>query len=383
MAQNGGPGASRLQSTISGNLKSYRSTGAGVHCALNHPSESKGGITMTLSPRSLGAFAFWIVALSVLVLPLEAGAQSCQTSSEIEESTRNAITTAAQRYFALAASGDSASLKQNSIPTLASDFGGIEATLKDNQANLAGAQGTVTKYFLLDASGAAPIPQAEFYCGVFGKNGQTANSAAFYLNNLPPGKYAAALLDATSAKGKTMFSEILQQMGTDWKLAGLYVKPAQIAGHDSNWFLTRGREFKAKGQLHNAFFYFEQARSLISPLPFMSTQQTDNLFDESQNLQPTDIPAGGKLADLPAGTVTYKLTAVFPQAVGEDLDLIVKYQSTNVSNTNLAYQDNVSVMKAFVAKFPEVRDAFAGVVARAVAGDGQDYGTLLAMKDIK
>jgi len=34
-------------------------------------------------------------------------------------------------------------------------------------------------------------------------------------------------------------------------------------------------------------------------------------------------------------------------------------------------------------KYPEVRDAFAAVVARAVDPQGRDYGTLLAMKDIK
>jgi hypothetical protein len=55
----------------------------------------------------------------------------------------------------------------------------------------------------------------------------------------------------------------------------------------------------------------------------------------------------------------------------------------DVSNTNLAYQDNIAVMKGLVAKYPELRDAFAGVVARAVDPSGRDYGTLLAMKDIK
>jgi hypothetical protein len=34
-------------------------------------------------------------------------------------------------------------------------------------------------------------------------------------------------------------------------------------------------------------------------------------------------------------------------------------------------------------KYPEVREAFAAVVARAVDPNGHDYGTLLAMKDIK
>jgi len=41
------------------------------------------------------------------------------------------------------------------------------------------------------------------------------------------------------------------------------------------------------------------------------------------------------------------------------------------------------VIKALVTKHPEVRDAFAAVVARAVDPAGRDYGTLLAMKDIR
>ena len=324
--------------------------------------------------------AFWLLLLLVCQ---NTQAQSCQTASEIDATNKTAIQNSAQRYYDMAAKGDVASLRQNAIQSLASDFSGIEGTIKENQPNLTGAQASIKAFFLLDASGTAPVPNAEFYCGVFGKNGQTANSAAFYLNNLPPGKYAVALLDATSSTGRTMFSEILQQAGTDWKLGGLYIKPAQIAGHDSTWFLTRAREYKTKGQAHNAWFYYEQARSLISPLPFMSTLATDTLFDESQNLQPTDIPAGGKTADLPAGAVTYKITAVFPQTVDKDLDLIVRYQSANVANTNLAYQDNVAVMKAVLLKWPELREAFAGVVARAVDANGRDYGTLLAMKDIK
>lgn len=339
---------------------------------------------MKLALRGSQVLVSWTALFSlILLLPSISGAQTCQTASEIDAASKTAIQTAAQRYFDMAAKGDAASLRQNAIPSLASDFAGIEGTIKDNQANLSGAQAPIKSFFLLDASGSAPVPNAEFYCGVFGKMGQTANSAAFYLNNLPPGKYSIVLLDATSTAGRTMFSEVLQQVGTDWKLGGLYIKPAQVAGHDSEWFLTRAREFKTKGQMHNAWFYYQEARSLISPLPFMSTLATDKLFDESQNLQPTDLPAGGKTADLPAGAVTYKITAVFPQAVEKDLDLIIRYQTASVANTNQAYQDNVAVMKAVAQKWPELRDAFAGMVARAVDPNNQEYGTLLAMKDIK
>lgn len=115
----------------------------------------------------------------------------------------------------------------------------------------------------------------------------------------------------------------------------------------------------------------------------MSTAATDKLYDDSQKLQPPDFPADGKTTDLSAGTATYKLIALFPEFVGNDLDLIVRYQVADVSNTNQAYQSNVAVMKALIAKYPELRDAFAGVVARAVDPNGRDYGTMLAMKDIK
>ncbi len=345
---------------------------------------------MSLASRGL-ATALWSAlgsalgsALAVAALTaVHAQAQSCQTAGDLDAATRAALTAAGQRYFEMAAKADAASLRQNAIPSLASDFSGIETTVKDHQQDLSGAQGAVKSVFLLETQGAAPAPHAEFDCGVFNRNGQTAGSAVFYLDNLPPGKYGVVLLDASSAKGRAMFSLILQQMGTDWKLGGLYVKSAQVAGHDSDWFAARAREYKAKGQMHNAWFFYAEARGLISPLPFMSTLATDKLYDESQSLQPVDVPVDGKPADLSAGAKTYKLTAMFPEVVGNDLDLIVKYQAADISNTNLAYQSNVAVMKALATKYPEVKDAFGGMVARAVDPSGRDYGTMLAMKDIK
>ena len=337
---------------------------------------------MGLAPRCCQAQVL-LVTFLVSLLPSGLTAQTCQTANDMDATARTAITTAAQRHFGFAARGDTASLRQASIPSVAGDFAGIDTTVKDHQQALAGAQPILKGTFLLNADDATPNQRQEFYCGVFGKNGQTATSAAFYLNNLPAGKYSVVLFEAISTTGRTMFSEVLEQMGNDWKLGGLYIKSAQFAGHDSDWFLAQARAYKAKGELRDAWFYYLEARNLISPLPFMSTLATDKLYDESQPLQPADLPAAGKSASLVAGTTTYKLTAVFPEIVGNDLDLIVRYDSANVSNANLAYQENVNVMKALVTRFPEVRDAFAGVVARAVDTSGRDYGTLLAMKDIK
>jgi hypothetical protein len=69
--------------------------------------------------------------------------------------------------------------------------------------------------------------------------------------------------------------------------------------------------------------------------------------------------------------------------VASDFDLVVKYDAASVANAALTYQDNVAVIKALVAKYPELREVFDGVIARAVEPSGRDYGSMLRMKDIK
>jgi hypothetical protein len=346
--------------------------GKGIKTPMNRrPSRPVAGLRM-----SLGLLLLLLTAAAV------ARAESCKTADDMDAATRAAITSAGQRYFDMAASGDLAGLRQNSIPSVVSSFSGIEAAITSNKSEIAGSHGTLRPPFLLDAEGASAIAHAEFLCGVFNQHGQTANSAVFNLDNLPPGKYAVVILDAASSNPATV-SFILQQQGNDWKLGGLYIKALQAAGHAADWFLSRARDYKTKGQLHNAWLYYRQALILISPLSFMKTAATDKLIDELQPLQPADFPSDARTVDLAAGGATYKLTIVFPEAVGNDLDLIVKYQATNVSDTTRTYESNVAVIKALIAKFPELKAAFAGVVARAVEPGGRDYGTLLAMKDIK
>ncbi len=307
----------------------------------------------------------------------------------MDDATRAALTTTSLRYFDLIVNGDSAALRQNSIPSLG-DFSAIESAVKDNQTGLAGAKAVARPPFLLEAEGTVPIEHAEFLCGVFDRKGQTRDSVVFSFNNLPPGKYGVVILDASAAKGAYFVSLILQPQGADWKLASLFIKAAELNRHDGDWFIKRAHEFQSKGQLHNAWLYTLVARSLVSPLAFMSTAETDALYDDSQKLQPADFPADGKIVDFPSGTgtpksaaSTYRLTEIFAQPVGDDLDLTVKYEAADISNTTQTYQSNVALMKALLAKFPELRDAFAAINVRAVDASGHDYGTLLSMKDIK
>jgi hypothetical protein len=301
----------------------------------------------------------------------------------MDASVRTALENAAKRYFEMSARDDVAALKQNSIASVAASFAGIEAAVKENQAAFTGAKATVRPPFLLTADGPEPLARAEFLCGVFGPSGQTKDSAVFVLNNLPSGKYGVTILDVNGGHDPRTLTFVLQQAATDWKLAGFYARSSQACGHDAAWFTQRARDFKTKTQNHNAWLYYREAVALSAPVDFMSTLATDKLYDEAQATQPSDVPANGNTVDISAGGTTYHLTEIFPLAVGDDFDVVVKYQSADVSNTARAFQENTAVIKALVAKFSEFREAFAGVVARAVEPSGRDYGSLLAMKEIK
>src|SRR5229473_216214 len=337
-----------------------------------------------MKPRrySISLAIFPIFVFVLIAVP--AFSQTCFTSDDMDAATRSALQAAASRYFDLVAHGDTASLKQNSIPSVANSFAAIENTIKENQANLAGAHATPRAPFLLKAEGSAPLQKAEFLCGVFGAGGQTTNSAEFIIPNLPPGSYGVVTLDVTTQKTPYTLSFVLQQQGTDWKVGGFFLRATQIAGHDSNWFLDRARAFKAKGQTRNAWLYFVEGRELAVAVPFMYTQLTDKLYDEVQGVKPPDFPADGSTADLTAPTgKSYKLIAIYPFASAKELDVVVKYQTVDVSNTGQTFQENMAVMKALLLKFPELRDAFEGIVARGVESSGRDYGSLMPMKDIK
>jgi hypothetical protein len=323
-------------------------------------------------------------ALAVVLCSVPVFSQTCVTADDLDAPTRAALQAAANRYFDMVAYGDAASLKQNSIPSVAGDFSAIEQTIKDNQADLTGSHAAVRPPFQLKAEGTAPLPRAEFLCGIFDANGQTANSAEFIIPNLPPGNYAIVILDVTTQKTPYTLSFVLQQNGTDWKVGGFFLRPAQIGGHDSKWFLDRARALKAKGQIHSAWLYFLEGRDLAVAVPFMYTQLTDKLYDEAQTMKPSDFPADGSTADLTAPTgKIYKLIDIFPSASGQELDLVVKYQTASVSDLSQTFQENIAVMKALLLKFPELRDSFDGVVARGVEPSGRDYGALMPMKDIK
>lgn len=306
-------------------------------------------------------------------------AQSCETGDDINTATKSAIESAAQRYFNMSAQGDVAGLKANAIPAVAGNFTGIEQAVVDNKKYFAEGQPTVAGTYLLDASQLKNPQRADFYCGIY----NSPQRVGFSIPNLPAGRYAVVVQKISGDKDPVTLTMILQEMGGGWKLAGYYPRLNSIAGHDGEWYLTQAREYKAKNQMRDAWFYYLTAWDLLAPVNFMSNPQLDKIAQEMETTRPKDLPSEQAPMDLSANGKVFKITELAPVPVGNELNLRIRYQSADASNNALAFQDNMAVMKGIVAKYPELREAFSAVIARAVDSSGHEYGSLLAMKDVK
>lgn len=306
-------------------------------------------------------------------------AQTCSSGADLDAAIKSAIDSAATHYLAMSKNGDVAGLKSNAIPAITGDFSSIEQAVVTNKAFLAEGPANITGTYLLDATQSkTPLARADFYCGIY----NSADRIGFSIPNLPPGRYAVSI-QKVNGKDPITLTLILQEMGGAWKLAGYYPRLDAIGGHNGEWYLSKARDFKAKGQLLSAWFYYLTAWDLTAPVNFMNSPQLDKIAAEMQSARPNDLPSDSAPLSLAANGKTFKVTELAAVPVDNSLDLRIRYQNPAAGDSGVAFKDNMAVIKAVVAKYPKLRDAFDAVVARAVDSSGHEYGSLLPMKDIK
>jgi hypothetical protein len=332
----------------------------------------------TSSPRR--HWAFLIAGIFAMMLcPRVMKAQNCSSGVELDAASKGAINSAATQYLNMSKNGDVAGLKTNAIPAITGDFGSIEQAVVTNKQYLAGGQASITGTYLLDATQSkTPMARADFYCGIY----NSPDRVGFSIPNLPPGRYAV-VIQKVDGKNPITLTLVLQDMGGAWKLAGYYPRLDAIGGHDGEWYLTKAREYKAKGQSHDAWFYYLTAWDLTAPVNFMGTPQLDKIATEMQGARPGDLPSDSAPLSLSANGKVFKVTELAAVPVDNNLDLRIRYENAAAGDSGVAFQDNMAVIKAMVAKYPELRDAFNAIVARAVDSSGHEYGSLLPVKDIK
>jgi len=324
------------------------------------------------------------MAVIAIAMALDAHAESCQMAHEMDPAVKQTLSSAAERDYQLIASNNAAAIAQNSIPDIANNMQGLTDLLNQNSADLAGSTATIRNVFILDASGTEPVLQnAQFYCGVF--NPTSDNKIGFTLQNLPAGKYGLVIMEVQNAKSPYFYTFLLKQDGPGWRIAGLFPRNRQIAGHDAPWYWQQARDFKSRGEAYNAYFYYLIAREIAAPVPFIGTTKLDSFHEEVQQATPAQLPEQTPITVAGENGKTYQITSLFvvPDEKSKQLDLVMKYNAADISDSGKTFVENKEAMKALLAKLPELRQPFANLVARAVAPNGQDFGSMLPMKDLQ
>jgi hypothetical protein len=202
---------------------------------------------------------------------------------------------------------------------------------------------------------------------------------------LPSGNYALAVTHATGIKQPQQMSLILANDPAGsavWKLAGFYVRPLLSAGHGGDWYWTQARAYAAKKQQWNAYFYYQTAVYLLSPVDFISSPNLEKLQKEMDDVRPENLPGAEPMA-LVAGSENYQITSLHTDGSLGGLDLVVNYKTADVSDPVATRSRNVEVMKALLSQHPELREAFHGLWVFANAEHQQPYAIELPMNQIQ
>lgn len=318
----------------------------------------------------------WTVALMALALcgGMKLGAEVCTTQSQMNDSDREALKSAALALVARVQANDAAGLKAATAAEYAKDFAGIDGVVAQTAPHLQGGTPEVEQVYLLDASqlkaatggGAA---EAQFFCSL----NKTSASAEFVIPGIAPGRYGFVMVDvkdgANGANGSTPYrlSFLLLQSGGRWGLAGFYPKPLVAAGHDGLWYWTQARLLKTQNERWSAWLYYRQADSLLRPVGFVQSTHLEKLQTEMSDAAPPALSEGisaeAPLVVRGPDGKEYHFTGlgVDDSMAKDKLDVTAHLKVDQLGTPEEAKKRNSDAMVALVAAYPELRKTFHGV----------------------
>jgi hypothetical protein len=332
---------------------------------------------LTFITRQFG-FAFGLT-LALALLP-RAHAASCTAQSQMTAAERTAMSSFARNVAEMVQSGNIQGLRDNTIPQVAANFGGIAASAESLKPSLQNASITVDDLYSLDASTEdAGAPQTDFYCG--------APVVVLNFTNLPPGKYGLAIVHATGVSKPQQIALVLSQTaGNRWMLAGFFSRPMLEAGHSGLWYWEQARDYAQKKMGWDAWFYYQTAEYLQQPVQFLSSPNLQKLQQESGRVRPSNLP-GLQPMMLNANGSTYHVTAMNTTTEFGTFDLEIHYtpdtnQMAQLRDPVAARKQAIDVMTALLALHPEFRSAFHGIWVQADQGNVSVYSLDLSMDQI-
>jgi hypothetical protein len=291
---------------------------------------------------------------------------------------RDAIVTAVRAIASRMQANDANGVKAATIPSVAGNFGGIASSIQKLNPDVTGATLAVTSVYDLDATDSQPGEDAvQFFCGV------AANDlhVIFNIPRLPAGHFAFAIVEATGVKNPQRLSMLLEKNAGTWQLAGFFPRPLLSAGHDGVWYWEKARAFNKAGHPWSAYFYYQTAAYLLLPAEFVDSNNFDKLIQELRAATPGGLPGAQPMTVNVDGSPVAVTNLRTDSALG-GFDLVVRYETADVSNLAAARTRSVALMKALLALHPDWKEAFHGLWVFANAPNQQPFSLELSMPEI-
>ncbi len=150
------------------------------------------------------------------------------------------------------------------------------------------------------------------------------------------------------------------------------------------WFWAQARDFAKKGQHWNAYFYYQTAASLLTPVYFLSSPNLDKLLKEQSAIAPSGLPTNTQpMLVSGSGGQGFEIQDLHTDSSLGGLDLVIDYKANDVSDPVASRTRNVTLMKAMLAQHPELRDGFHGLWAFANAPNERPFANELPMAQIQ
>ena len=325
--------------------------------------------------------ALSVLAVVAATAPAALGV-SCSTQSQLTEADRNALVGSAKALAGLVQSGDSNGLKAQTIASVAGRFDPIAAAVESASPLIQRAAITAESLYVLDSSDLKTNEdETQFFCG-----GVNSHEVVLTIPRIPPGKYALTVLHATGVDSPQSVTFLLAReaaAGNQWKLAGAFIHPLTSAGHDGVWYWTQARVFAQKKQNWNAYFYYQTAAALLTPVYFFSSPNLDKLLKEQAAIAPRGLPGSNQPMLLSSGGQNFEIQDMHTDSSLGGLDLVIEYKTQDTSDPVASRTRNIDLMKAMLVQHPELRDGFHGLWAYANAPNEQPFANELPMGQIQ
>ncbi|MBV8673257.1 MAG: hypothetical protein JOZ33_07465 [Acidobacteriaceae bacterium] len=294
------------------------------------------------------------------------------------------LTGSARNMMGQIRNGDIDGLRSNTIPAVASSFGGIASSAEALKPDLQQATLTVDHIYVLDATQEQSAGTGiQFFCSP----ASSTMTVVLNFSDLPAGKYAVAILHATGVAKPEQISLVLNETGTNqWKLAGFFSKPMTMAGHDGVWYWEHARDYSQKKMNWDAWFYYQTAAFLLDPADFLSSPNLEKLNREENQVRPEGLRAGSPMP-LNANGATFQIISYETSGALGGLDFVVHYtpdanQAAQLRDPVAARKQAVDVMSSLLSAHPELREAFRGIWIRADQGNASLFALELPMSEI-